>query len=183
MSKKHNAIIAHVRFNFAQCVFNHQVFEFATKREKRKEKTLKIINLAFTAFSLAAVVDHGQTFWLNVVGQYAIVAEITLQLAQWTFGIGSLSLKHEQAAKEYLALREEYRCLLAEFNTSQSITVKLKNQYYSLVHKYNAISKTAPQTTDRDYKNARKKLGLSNKKSSQSEAYTWSNEEIDNFLS
>lgn len=182
MSKRYKGIVARARFNFAQCVFNHQVFEFAARREKRKENLLKTANLLLTILSLAALIDRGQTYWLNILGQYTVVAEIVLQLAQWSFDIGNLSAEHERTAKEYLMLREEYGCLLAEVEESKMNNDELSRRYRDLANRYSTICKMSHQTTNKDYEKAGEWLSHGNRKTDSSEAYTWSDDEIDAFL-
>ena len=176
------AMIGNIRQNFAQCVFNHQAYEFAANREKCKRIFFRLLDLLLIAFSLFALVDHGQTIWLNTIGQYAIVIEIVLQFVQWSIGAENSPERYERTAREYLILREEYKTLLADLKDGNINNSDGQKRWCHITEKYSVVSKLAPQTTRRDYKKAQKHLMTNGSVSRQAEAYTWSDDEIDKFL-
>lgn len=167
--------LGHLKQAFAQCVFNHQVYEFAASRARRKENIVKVISLCLVLTTLLSLTNPS---FPDIAGQIAGIAEIVLQLAQWYFGIGNSPIANEETARQYLALREKYLALIVDYKSNFLSDKELILSKKALNEQYIYISESAPQTEAKDYRKAQNALGTNG----GGEGYTWSDKEIDRFL-
>ncbi len=177
-----DALLESIRINFAQCVFNHQVYRRAATRERRKENLIKLASLTSTIIALIVLIlPNKEDGALTILGALSTVAGVGIQLFQWLFEIGERSRSYKKTADDFLELREKYLCLIADYKSGLGAK-DLRRRRDELTQEYHNISENALESTMKDYRKAQKMLDTRSAKNGQIEAYTWSKEEIDRFL-
>ena len=175
--------LAATRFQFAQSVFNHKIQEKAADRKYEYAKWFKIIQLILTLFVIAVLVAQAAGFnnsFVNLVGIISAGIEIAFIIIDLTYGFEKQAAVHKSYALKYLELRNKYQALIADIMTSKGVSAKNNARRDALDEAYSMLS-DAPQTTLADYEQAQRVLGTVGE--SGGEQYTWSDKEINKFLS
>lgn len=172
-----------VKLYFAQCVFNHKILEKAAERLRLKIKLFFYVNLFFLIIGLILIILP--TFIKNwssniflIASQFFLVIGITSVLIKYFFAFDKQEIDCNNAAKEFLHLRDLYINLIVdilnEVNTEQ-ILIK-KNDF---IERYRIICSLSPKTCQKDYQKAQKSLFG---KTNYGEEFTWSEEQINMLL-
>ena len=175
--------LAATRFQFAQSVFNHKIQEKAADRKYGYAKWFKIIQLILTLLVIGVLVAQAAGFnngFVNLVGIISAGIEIAFIIIDLTYGFEKQAAVHKSYALKYLELRNKYQALIADTMAVKGISPINNARRDALDEAYNMLS-DAPQTTLNDYKQAQVALGTAGV--SGGEQYTWSDKEINKFLS
>lgn len=123
---------------------------------------------------------YPQKIWLSYFGAGITIAEIIFLIIQLTFGFEQQMIMHKSSALKYMGLRDCYRSLITDIMNENITTESILSKRDLLQHEYQVISDLSPQTKNKEYKEAQKRL---NKKGvAAGEEFTWSDDEIDRFL-
>ncbi len=170
-----------VRQSFAQCVFNHKVHECAVEEKNKYSLWIKISNIVLVSLALIFVIiqiKNPTEIHISYIASSITIVEVLFLIIQLFFNFDNQAIQHKNSALSYLELRDEYKIFICDI-----INEIPKNSIISkrdlLQDKYKTITKLSPQTNSSNYKEAQKKL-LGQTESD--EQYTWSDKEIDRFL-
>ncbi len=175
--------LAIVRQTFANTVFTHKVHEVASEKQTQNSYYVKIVNIALVSVVLVLLLvqtAQPDKIWLSYLGAGLSVAEIIFLIIQLSFSYEDKMVLHKNSALKYMGLRDKYRSLITDI-MNQAIPKKaIIEKRDSLQREYQVISDLSPQTGPSEYQEAQRRL---NKRGSISgEEFTWSDEEIDQFL-
>jgi SMODS and SLOG-associating 2TM effector domain family 4 len=171
-----------VRQMFAQTVFTHKVQEVAAEFKEQRAKQYKWIDVAIAGcilILLALQAAHLDMPIFAYVGIGVTVGEIIFRIVQGAFEVEKQAMLHKNSALKFMALRDKYLLLITDIMSekiSHHEIVLLRN---ALQQEYQSICDLAPQTDSREYREAQKRL---NGGVVEGEAFTWSDAEIDRFL-
>lgn len=172
-----------VRQAFANTVFTHKVQEVAAEFQQKNTLYVKITNIILVSFVLLFIFLqplYPQQIWFSYIGVGVTIAEIIFLIIQLTFSFEQQMIMHKSSAIKYMGLRDCYRSLIADIMNETIINETILSKRDLLQHEYQVISDLSPQTGNKEYTEAQKRL---NKKGAvQGEEFTWSDEEIDRFL-
>ncbi|HEV7951888.1 MAG TPA: SLATT domain-containing protein [Candidatus Saccharimonadales bacterium] len=174
--------LAATRFQFAQSVFNHKVQEKAADRKFGNAKWFKIIQLVLTAVVIAVLVAQAagcNNAFVNIVGIVSGGVELIFLIVDLTYGFEKQAAGHRSYALKFLDLRVQYQALIADIMAKQGVS-QINNAKRDALDKAYSMLSDAPHTTLKDYKNAQASLGTEGE--SGGEQYTWSDKEINKFL-
>ncbi|PKL31113.1 hypothetical protein CVV43_04130 [Candidatus Saccharibacteria bacterium HGW-Saccharibacteria-1] len=175
--------LAVTRFQFAQSVFNHKIQEKAADRKYGYAKWFKFTQLFLTLLVITILVAQAAGFnnsIVNLVGIISVGFEIAFIIIDLTYGFEKQATVHKSYALKYLELRVKYQALIADIMATKGCLPINNARRDALDEAYNMLS-DAPQTSSADYDKAQRALGTIGV--SGGEQYTWSDEEINKFLS
>jgi len=172
-----------IRQSFANAVFTHKVQEVAAEVQGKKARGVVVTNILLVSVVLILLVLQAAipaALWLSYVGAGVTVAEIIFLIVQLSFDYEQRAVLHKNSALKYMALRDNYRALIADvMNETLDIgAIVLKRD--ALQYQYQVVSDLAPQTGPFEYTEAQQRLNRRGDVSG--EEFTWSDEEIDWFL-
>lgn len=183
-----NKLLAQVRHHFAQCVFMSNIHYKAYYRLDKVLKFNQILVTTLSALTLGLIILN-LVFLESSTDKSVLRILYILSLAVTATGliyelfnkkdIGELKFKHRNSAEEYKTLRDQYMSLIEETMSSSMKEKDLRLKLGQLNKEYGYIGKAASTTENSDYSDAQSALGIADKKD---EEFTWSDEEIDNFL-
>lgn len=166
-----------VRECFARVVYSHKTHEKQGDLCAGTLRSLKISQLALSALTTSGMLAilFTENFKLKVVT--ALVSLITLFVSGYTKGFdpGADAQKHRETASELWTIRESYLSLLTDLASGAISEEVARERRDNLQNALGAIYKSAPGTTPKAYKLARKGL-------QRWEDYTFNPGEIDKFL-
>lgn len=180
-------LLATARFYFAQSVFMENIHYKAYGRLQKKQERNKTIVIIIAALTFITIIlqifglDFRSQSILTMVSYLGLIltgASLIYEIANKD-DISEIKCSHKSSAEEYKSVRDRYMCLIEEIMNDRGTYESLSFRRNSLQEEYSRIGKYAPCTTYDDYTNAQKSLGVNG---SNSEEFTWSNEEINRFL-
>ena len=171
-----------VRQTYANTVFTHKVQEVAAENKCKTVQHIKIANVALVTIVLILLIlqaSYPARMIFSYLGAGITVFEIIFLIFQLTFGFEQMAIQHKNSALKYMQLRDKYRLLITDIMNDLSDD-QIKAMRDLLQSEYQVISDLSPQTGSAEYTGAQ--LRLNKKGAVDSEQFTWSDEEIDNFL-
>lgn len=174
--------LAVVRFQFAQTVFNHKIQEIAAARKDKYAKGFIWFQLALTItviIVLAVQAAGAKNTVINVIGIVAGALELIFLIIDLTFGFHRQVADHKAYALKYLDLRSKYMALIADIMSSPTRLPENMARRDALNDAYQMLT-DAPRTTEKDFIDTQKALNTAG--AGGSGQFTWSDEEIDQFL-
>ncbi len=179
-------LLASIRFQFAQCVFNTTIQYKAKERiekEQNKRRVIALIIISATLLTLISQVifeglqDKDSIRFIGWIGLFCTGASLIFEV----FNKDDLSeqkSRHRVAAENYLKLRGQYTILIEEYMSNPKMEKEIRKTHQEYTTLYSTIGSQADTTYD-DYTLAQKSLNLGK---NGDESFTWSDEEIDSFL-
>ena len=172
-----------VKQSFANTVFTHKVQEVAAELQGDKALKVKIANIVLVSlvliFLILQLIYTNESIY-SYVGVALSVIEIIFLIFQLSFNFEEKAGLHKNTALKYLELRDKYRNFIADIMNSRITTKEIRIRRGELQGQYQMICDLAPQTQNKEYQEAQKRLNR--KRRVEGEQFTWSSEEIDRFL-
>jgi len=172
-----------VRQSFASTVFTHKVQEVAAENQGKNVFLIKIINIVLVAIVLVLLLLQSsipENMIFSYIGAGITVAEVIFLIIQLSFSFEQRVFIHKNSALKYMGLRDAYRSLIVDIMNNNMSSEAVVTRRDLLQREYQVISDLAPQTGNKEYTEAQKRL---NKRGAmQGEEFTWSDDEIDWFL-
>lgn len=176
-----------VRFYFAQSVMMCNIHFKAHDRVNKQINEINFMTYFCSALSLIAILFQllhlgiKSNLFLNigsVVGLFATFFSLLLGLI-YRSDLHSIAHQHRIIAEKYKILRDELMVLLEEIMSEMLSNQEFKEKTSLLFNRYDLIGEIALTTTSKDYQKAQKSLMCN---CSDSEEFSWSDDEIDRFL-
>ncbi len=172
-----------IRQTYANTVFTHKVQEVAAEVQKKNDLYIKLTNILLVSIVLILLflqTAYPQKNFISYIGAGVTISEVIFLIIQLTFSFEQKAIMHKNSALKYMELRDRYKSLIADIMSEAIDKEIIINRRDLLLHEYQIISDLSPNTSNREYVEAQKKL---NKKGVvKGEEFTWSDEEIDHFL-
>lgn len=151
--------LAEVRNTFGRVAYTHKTHEKDAERKQARAKGIKIANVVVIGVTAAAaiiapLVDTAGAAWLAAVS--AIVA-LVFAAFQLSFDPAGEANSHTLAAKSYLALRNDYRRLIADAPGLDADSFRARRDVLATTLEH--LDRTAPPTSPNAYEKAREALG------------------------
>jgi len=173
--------LAVIKQQFAQCVFNHKIFEVATERFEKYLFRINIWNILLVSLALIFLVMQLKTkdqFYSNIA-VWITVAEIIYLFIQLQFNFSDKIRNYKNTALSYLWLRDRYKNFISDIineNLEKNQLILIRD---TLQSEYQVINKLSFQTNRYDYMETQRRLKTS---WYNDEDFTWSDREINKFL-
>lgn len=145
---------------FGRVAYTHKTHEKQAELKETAARSIKVLNLAVigltaTAALAAPLVQSTAAAWLAVLS--ALVA-LLFAAFQLSFDPAADATRQRLAAKSYLALRNDYRRLIADAQAGDLIPAAFRDRRDALARELDHLDRTAPQTSPRSYEMARAAL-------------------------
>lgn len=172
-----------IRQSFANTVFTHKVQEVACDFQNKKVDKIKKINILLVAIVLIMLVLQAIfpiVAFLSFIGIGITIGEIIFLVIQLSFNFEQKAISYKNSALKFMDLRDSYRSLITDIMNESIDTHAIIIKRDNLQHQYQVICDLAPQTGKEEYDEAQ--IRLNKKGIVHGEEFTWSDEEIDQFL-
>ncbi len=166
-----------VRDSYASVVWSHKIQEKQADIYAEKFKKMENVNIGAASLTSVGIVAliFTDPLWVKLVS--ALISFATGYITAYfkSFDLRKSITSHKAAANKLIAVRDQYKVLLAEIKLKVDSVEILLARYKELVEKTDAIYLEAPTTTDKAVVKASKALKI--KKDN-----TFTDEEIDSLL-
>lgn len=174
--------LATVRQMFAQTVFTHTVQEVAAQFKEQRAKQYKWVDVIIAGCILILLALQAARLDIPIfsyIGIGVVVGEIIFKIVQGVFDVEKQAMLHKNSALKFMALRDKYLLLITDIMSEKITHTEVVLQRNALQQEYQSVCDLAPQTGQREYSEAQKRL-LG--RTTEGEEFTWSDAEIDRFL-
>lgn len=165
------------RNSYSSVVWSHKIQEKQSDIYANIFKVLEIANIVTASLTSAGVITliFTDPLWMKVAS--AITSFITVSITALfnSFDLRKLTAAHKATANQLIAIRDQYKILLAQIRLHNASFENLLVRYKELVDETDHIYLNAPSTTNWAVRRASKALKI--KKDN-----TFPDEEIDLFL-
>lgn len=180
-------LLANIRYYFAQSVFMNNCHYKAYNRLSKLKKRDSNIILAMSSVTVVLLIlqviglESDNQSLLNTLAFVGLILTGTSLIFSLISkeDLSILMCNHKNVAEKYKCIRDEYMSLIEEVMSNAYNEDLLRKKRDKLQEQYSSLGEHAPETTYDDYVSAQKGLGL---KGNNDQEFTWSDEEIDNFL-
>lgn len=177
-TNKYQILLDVVRQNYVSVVWTHkiqikQADIYASNY--RKLQTTNVILAAATACGAVSIFADQDSLVPKIITVFLSFLTTAVTTYLKSFDLKSLEKQHKDAAEQFLVLRNELLHLIGEIHMQEKPVNELDEKFQKIEETLNAIYLSAPSTTDKAVKEAKKALGANND-------YTYTNDEIDRFL-
>lgn len=160
MTSVPDPILGEIKETFGRVAYTHKTQEKDAELKVNAARRIKITNLIIIGVTAAAAVvapllQSSVAAWTAAVA--AVIASVFAAL-QLSFDPAAEATSHRVAAKAYLALRNEYRTLLADIHAGAVSVDKVRTRRDALARELAHLDSTAPQTSRKAYAAARAAL-------------------------
>lgn len=145
---------------FGRVAFTHKTHEKEAELKETAARRIKVANVAVIGLTAAAalaapLVQSTAAAWLAVLSALLALVFAAFQLS---FDPAADATRQRLAAKSYLALRNDYRRLIADAQAGDLTPGALRDRRDALARELDHLDRTAPQTSPKAYETARAAL-------------------------
>lgn len=175
-------LIAQLRESYGRIIYTHKthekmadIYHCADKWLRNSQLFLSVIVTSGIIATIGTELSGNNNIWLKLISAIVSFLLVLLTTYMRNSNLAQLIQKHKELAADIWLLREQYFCLLADYEGRLVSEQEVLKRREKLNDELSAIYKNAPRTTKCAYKKARKALKIK-------EEMTFSDEEIDAFL-
>jgi len=148
-----------IQETFGRVAYTHKTHEKQAEICEKQARRLKNWNVFFLSVTVIAafvapLVDSVQAAWTAAV---AGASGLAFAIYQLSFDPAAAAAGHRETAKAYLALRDDYRRLLADVQAGAS-TAEVARRRDGLARQLEQLNRLSPQTSPKAYEQARAAL-------------------------
>lgn len=151
--------LTEIRNTFGRVAYTHKTHEKDAERYRDHARRIKIANVGIIGVTASAAILApllGSVVAAWTAAGTAVVA-VVFAAFQLSFDPAGDANAHTLAAKSYLALRNEYRRLIADASRLNASDLRARRD--SLARQLDHLDRTAPSTSPQAYERARQALG------------------------
>ena len=166
-----------VRRSYASVVWSHKIQEKQCDiytRQYRFLETVNIIAASTTSVGILSLIFTNQ-FWIKIIS--AILSFVTIFVSAYfkSFDLHQMTLSNKTTANKLLCIRDQLYLIILKIHMECDSANDLLIQYEKILKELDKIYQSAPNTTDKAVKLARKALNVSKDN-------TFTEDEINSFL-
>jgi len=151
-------VVAEIRNTFGRVAYTHKTHEKEAERQRQFAARIKLANVAVIGITASAAVLA--PLLASAFAAWAAAASAILALVfaafQLSFDPAGEANAHILAAKSYLALRNDYRRLIADLGDLDPAEIRANRD--RLARTLDHLDRAAPPTSPKAYEQARKAL-------------------------
>jgi Pyruvate/2-oxoacid:ferredoxin oxidoreductase gamma subunit len=153
-------VMKEAKETFGRVAYTHKTHEKEAELKETAGRRIKVTNVAVLGFTAAAalaapLIQSTAAAWLAVSS--ALVA-LVFAAFQLSFDPAADATRQRLAAKSYLALRNDYRRLIADVQADGLTQSALRDRRDALARELDHLERIAPPTSPRAYEAARTAL-------------------------
>lgn len=158
MASVPDEVFAEVRNTYGRVAYTHKTHEKDAERKRGQAWWIKIDNVAVIGVTAAAAILAPllETAWAAWVAAASAIIALVFAAFQLSFDPAGEANGHTLAAKSYLALRDDYRRLIADAG-GLSLDI-LRARRDELAKTLQRLNESAPPTSNKAYDQARQAL-------------------------
>ena len=151
-----------VRRTYGQVLWTHKIHEKQADIYAEQYKWLEVFRIVTSCVTSAGVITliFNDTFAIKVVAVIVSVVAACLTAFFTAFNLQKMSEQHRQAAIKLLTIRERIHLLLLKIKIQRVSDDEALSEYENIICLLGEIYDSAPSTTDKAVKRARKAMGL-----------------------
>jgi hypothetical protein len=151
-------VLSEIRNTFGRVAYTHKTHEKDAERNQQSARRIKIANVAVIGLTAAAAILAPllASVWASWIAAVSASVALVFAAFQLSFDPAGEANAHTLAAKSYLALRNEYRRLIADAVDLEPS--ELRTTRDRLARTLDHLDRTAPPTSPQGYEQARKAL-------------------------
>lgn len=158
MASAPDDVLTELRNTFGRVAYTHKTHEKDAERKQRAASSLKVANVVVIGVTTAAAIlapllSSSVAAWIAAASAILALVFASFQLS---FDPSREANAHTLAAKSYLALRNDYRRLIADAGDLD--LVELRARRNQLAGTLDHLDRTAPPTSPQAYEHARAAL-------------------------
>lgn len=177
MENKYQLLLDVVRQNFASAVWTHKIQEKQADIYGENYSRLESINILAASLTSCGIVST--IFCDNLVAKIiaALLSFVTLSINTYfkSFDIKNMEKQCKDTANRLVVIRNDLLHIIAEIHMKSHSVDEINHDYIQIMNTLNKIYVEAPSTTQKAVARASEALKTNNE-------YTYTEEEIDNFL-
>lgn len=177
MENKYQLLLDVVRQNFASAVWTHKIQEKQADIYGENYSRLESINILAASLTSCGIVST--IFCDNLAAKIiaALLSFVTLSITTYfkSFDIKNMEKQCKDTANRLVVVRNDLLHIIAEIHMKSRSVDEINDDYIQIMNTLNKIYVEAPSTTQKAVARASEALKTNNE-------YTYTEEEIDNFL-
>ena len=177
MENKYQLLLDVVRQNFASAVWTHKIQEKQADIYGENYSRLESLNILAASLTSCGIVST--IFCENLVAKIitALLSFVTLSITTYfkSFDIKNMEKQCKDTANRLVVVRNDLLHIIAEIHMKSRSVDEINHDYIQIINTLNKIYVEAPSTTQKSVERASEALKTNNE-------YTYTEEEIDNFL-
>ena len=177
MIDNYNTLEDVVRDSYAGVVWSHKIQEKQSDIYAEKYRRMETINIGAASLTSVWIIAmiFSDPLWLKLISALISFATVYITAYFKSFDLQKFIITHKTTANKLIAIRDQYKVLLAEIRLQSDSVENFLVRYKELVERTDAIYLEAPTTTDKAVERASEALKV--KKDN-----TFTESEIDSFL-
>lgn len=177
MENKYQLLLDVVRQNFASAVWTHKIQEKQADIYGENYSRLESLNILAASLTSCGIVST--IFYENLAAKIiaALLSFVTLSITTYfkSFDIKNMEKQCKDTANRLVVVRNDLLHIIAEIHMKSRSVDEINHDYIQIINTLNKIYVEAPSTTQKAVERASEALKTNNE-------YTYTEEEIDNFL-
>lgn len=177
MENKYQLLLDVVRQNFASAVWTHKIQEKQADIYGENYSRLESLNIIAASLTSCGIVST--IFCENLAAKIiaALLSFVTLSITTYfkSFDIKNMEKQCKDTANRLAVVRNDLLHIIAEIHMKSRSVDEINHDYIQIINTLNKIYVEAPATTQKAVERASEALKTNNE-------YTYTEEEIDNFL-
>lgn len=177
MDNKYQLLLDEVRQNFASAVWTHKIQEKQADIYHEKYKKLETINIVIAALTSCGIVStiFCDSIWTKIIA--AIFSFITVSITAYfkSFNIKGMEKQNKEYANKFLVIRNRLLHVIFDIYMREKSIEDINSIYVGIMDELNELYISSPSTTQKAVERATEALNVNKE-------YTYTDEEIDNFL-
>ena len=177
MENKYQLLLDVVRQNFASAVWTHKIQEKQADISGENYSRLESLNILAASLTSCGIVST--IFYENLAAKIiaALLSFVTLSITTYfkSFDIKNMEKQCKDTANRLVVVRNDLLHIIAEIHMKSRSVDEINHDYIQIINTLNKIYVEAPSTTQKAVERASEALKTNNE-------YTYTEEEIDNFL-
>lgn len=177
MDNKYQLLLDEVRQNFASAVWSHKIQEKQADIYGERYNLLETVKILAASLTSCGIIST--IFCDNLVAKIitAILSFITLSITTYfkSFDVKNMEMQCKNTAKRLIVVRNDLMHIIAEIHMKEHSVEDINSNYIRIKDTLHEIYIEAPTTTQKAVERATKALKVDDE-------YTYSDDEIDNFL-
>ncbi len=177
MNNGYQLLLDEVRQNYASVVWTHKIQEKQADiyhENYAKLETANIIAASATSCGIVSTI-FCDNIWAKLIATVLSFVTITITAYFKSFDIKEMEKRNKEYANKFLVIRNRLLHIICDIHMKKGNVDEINKEYITIMNELNELYVVAPSTTQDAVERASEALKVNKE-------YTYTDEEIDNFL-
>lgn len=177
MHNEYQLLLDEVRQNYAGVVWTHKIQEKQTDIYHEQYAKLETINILTASATSCGVIStiFCDSIWAKIIATVLSFVTVAITAYFKSFDIKEMEKQNKEYANKFLIIRNRLLHIICDIHMKKKDVEEINKEYISIMDKLNDLYIAAPLTTQEAVDRAAEALKVNKE-------YTYTDEEIDNFL-